>query len=556
MITRRNLINALPYPIARAARIAINGTRNLHKLVSPNERHRARKIRKSRNTAEVFFKELAQSSPHRFKGTVLIDGSWINPNFWWRLTLARRALGTAHTHEVGYLGKFQRQISSETFQAIGVDQVVRHDDYFPDHHRQAIQQATALISNAQSSDDVLNWELPYGYPAACAYDGILKHQKSAEVDLKDPDLVKYTTQLLLSLEASSQLLDEVKPQILLLSSAINFESGTLAWIASQRNIEVVVIYGCFGVPRFWKVTPDNGIFKPLDTITADEMDALVPETQDRLARVGRSYMQSRLSGQTQDHGAIYAFGVSNVRVSREGLCQEYGWDPQKPIVSVYASNWFDFPKSFGATQFRDFLDFIKATLDKASDTTSVNWLFRPHPCDEWYGGVTLKDLVKADGLDHVKLTPKRWKGDDVMRLSDAVVTMHGTAAIEYASLGKPVLIADQGWYHKAGFAKWVETREAYLNNLSMPWWEGLDLDERKKRSEIFAGWFFCHPDWQQDLLVDDDFRNQELWSQFPNLVDGKMDILERECQSIRDWINSDQPHYHSFKMKSTTAYAK
>ena len=34
--------------------------------------------------------------------------------------------------------------------------------------------------------------------------------------------------------------------------------------------------------------------------------------------------------------------------------------------------------------------------------------------------------------------------------ADALVTYHGTSALEYASLGKPVMVADRGWYHDFG----------------------------------------------------------------------------------------------------------
>jgi hypothetical protein len=548
-------MNGLAIPIIDAARVVWDGAAALRRRLDPRHRQRDAAIDRERQAALAAFSQIASGAPTRFDGTVLIDGSWYNPNYWWRLTLLRRALGTGAAREVGFLGKYQRRASARDFNALGISEILRHADFQPRDASLARALARELLGATASAEDVLKWELPFGYPAACAYDGILKHQRTAAVDPRDPWLRRYVVELIQSLEASSQLLDEVRPSLVLLSSAINFECGTLAWIAAQRGIPVVVLYGCFGVPRFWKVLPGDGIYKPLDGITAPEMDALPGPIQDALALAGRKYMDLRFAGGTRDHGAVYAFGVSDKKIDRAAFFDMYGWNPDKPIVAVYAANWFDFPKSFGGVQFRDFLDWINTTIDCAGANSGVNWLFRPHPCDEWYGGITLHDVVSDRGWPHVKLTPPRWNGAAVMNLADAVVTMHGTAAIEYSCFGKPALIADRGWYHEAGFALQAADRRSYAEALGRRWWDGVDMPARKRRAEIFAGWFFCHPAWQDSLVVDDDFRALELWKQFAALLRDSGHLVDAECKTIRDWFASDVTHLHSFKMAHATSFA-
>jgi hypothetical protein len=53
---------------------------------------------------------------------------------------------------------------------------------------------------------------------------------------------------------------------------------------------------------------------------------------------------------------------------------------------------------------------------------------------------------------------------------DAFVTYHGTVGIEATALGKPVLVADQGWCQDWGFVTGPTSRLEYLELLPTQWW--------------------------------------------------------------------------------------
>ncbi len=549
-----HFIDKLPAPVAGLARTTWDCAARLARSFDPRFRRMQAEISTLREPALARMCELAAGPTSPFEGTVLIDGTWYNPNYWWRLTLLRRALGTAGAREIGLLGRYQAAAARHAFGAMGISRTADFTKY-REVSGELERQADALISGSKTPDDILDWRLPEQFPAACAYDAFLKNLRVAAVDPRDGRLRGNVVDLLASLAAARRLLDETRPSLVLLSSAINYECGSIAWVAAQRGIPVVVLYGCFGVPRFWKVLPGDGIFRPLDSISASDMDRLPVEKRDALAELGRRYIHTRLTGGTRDHGAIYAFGVSDQKVDRQAIAAQFGWDHRKPIVAVYAANWFDYPKSFGAVQFRDFLDWISFTLDLAAKNSDVNWIFRPHPCDEWYGGITLDDLVSDRGFENVRLSPKRWNGAAMIAAADAVVTMHGTAAIEYSCLGKPALIADRGWYDASGFAISTRDRQDYSRALTDCDWLRTDMRERSRRAEIFAGWFFGHPGWQAEFMTDDDFRKDELWGQFGRLSGAMPGELDMECRAIREWYESGAVHLHSFKMERAGAFA-
>jgi hypothetical protein len=236
------------------------------------------------------------------------------------------------------------------------------------------------------------------------------------------------------------------------------------------------------------------------------------------------------------------------------MARHFGWDPGRPIVAVYTSNWFDYPHFVGMSNFRDFLDWLGATLAAAREVEDVNWLFKGHPADAFYGGITLSDLMPASVAPHVRLAPPEWSGADVRTHVDALVTYHGTAGVEFGAIGKPVLLADRGWYHDCGFALWSRSRQEYLAALRRPWWQELDLERTRRNGRIFAGWSFASPAQQDGLFLSDDSGQWRNYAAVPALLDDNRETIEPEMMMIRRWFLATAPHYHTFKMGQVDSY--
>jgi hypothetical protein len=306
--------------------------------------------------------------------------------------------------------------------------------------------------------------------------------------------------------------------------------------------------------RAHKVRAVADLYTFPDCPTSAELDEVPPDQAERLADIGRAYLDARLGGTTSDIGARYAFRRNRGEIDRARLVERFGWDPSRPIVAVYASTWFDSPHSYGMTQFRDLADWLTATLEEARKAREVNWLFRPHPCDEWYGGVTLKDMMPPLAEEHIRLSPPEWNGAAVMRSVDALITLQGTAGVEFAAQGKPVLVADRSWYHDRGFVKWARTRDEYLSALGTPWWKELDLATAAQRAQVFAGWYFCRPAWHGGYRLGDDSEQESLYAAIPELLGGNAEAIRREITTLREWYASDHLLYHTYKMRHAEAY--
>ncbi|HEY9080149.1 hypothetical protein [Magnetovibrio sp.] len=486
---------------------------------------------------------------------VLIDGMFDNPNLWLRFSLIRAALGLKHAREIGLVGPHNTKNAILTFKKFGIpdSDIVRVDAVNQDHAA-ARHIVHELLAQTRTAADILNWQMPHGYPTTTTYDILLKRQRKAQVDLTDPLLEDHLLEIVEALQSAQTILDTYQPDLLLLSHAITPRDSALAWLGQLRGIDSIIMYGNYGTPRYWRVHNATDFTHSALYPTLSELDALPSEMIERLRRCGAEHLERRFQGQTNDIGATYAFQKNIAKVSRQELANVYGWTTDRPVVTVYASNWFDYPHGCGMSLFLDFLDWIQTTLDCAKANDDVYWIFKPHPCDKWYGGVTLKDLMPESIPPHMILAHEDWNALDVMNMTDAIVTYHGTAGIEYATIEKPVLVADRGWYDQAGFVLRPDSRTQYQEFLSQPWWNEIDVKTAKARADVFAGLYFGVPEWQDDFMMKDDSQSQNLMKHIPDLLGNNTAALATELGTIQRWYFTSHGQYHTYKMFSASSF--
>ena len=285
-----------------------------------------------------------------------------------------------------------------------------------------------------------------------------------------------------------------------------------------------------------------------------DIERLTQRQHDALGEAGRTYMAQRFAGKGEDVGSIYAYIRSRSRTNRDDICRAFGWPNGRPIIAIYASKWFDTPHAYGMKNFRDFLDWTQLTLGAAKERTDVSWLIKPHPIDDWYGGIKLRDLIDPEIADHICIADDSWHGKDVMDAVDALITTHGTAGVEYSFAGKPVLCADQGWYSRHEFVTAAPSRDAYLALLGDSWWQDHDLARGADAAALFSGLFYGVPAWQEGLIMPDDLLQDEVCDVIAPLISGNTEAMETELATIRDWYDSGRAAYHPFKMLATETY--
>lgn len=511
-------------------------------------RAESHRICKRRHTVEAALVSVANSVPDAgLRDTVLIDAMWDNPNYWLRLTTVRAALGSCHAREIGMIGTHRQREVAQTLSNLSIGETIHWSSFTPDR-RHAQETAEILCQSTNTPADILSWELPGRFPAELVYDGILKRQRLACVDHRAGDFRALVEDALLAIETAERIISSVRPNHVILSHALNFDFGALAWVAAREEIKTTLIFGMFGGARFVKITGEDDLFDLMDFPDGDTLDSLTPSASQTFADQGRIRIEERFCGETNDIGAQLAFQSYTTSVSQNRIREDMGWSNSGPIVAVYAANWFDYPHNFGMRNFRDFLDWLEVTIDAARRNTDVNWLFKAHPCDEWYGGVTLSDLIGDQYAPNIGLVPDCWNSAELLASIDGLVTVHSTGALEAAALGKPVLVADRGWYHKCGFVHWAQTREDYLRAVATDWWAAVDTAITTQRAQTFAGIYFGRPEWQRDFITDDDSNQDKIYDSMMTMIEAHTDVIAREVSTLRDWFSAPHRRYHTFKM--------
>ena len=513
--------------------------------------HERRDQLRVRAEAEALMATLRLDDAKPFNGTVLVDGLFDNANYWLRLSMVRGALATAGAREVGLIGGFNRASIARSFAHLGIRETARHADFAP-LRRDVTTQARHLAASTAEPRDILQWDLPDELPASILYDGFLNRQRRPQVDVRARDFVAYLEDALMNVQAASRILDHYRPDLLIVSHPFNFSWGPLVWGALRRNVDVIWLFGLYGTNRFVHMTAPEHITALYDQVGIDEIAAQPEARRARFRDLGRQYLDHRMGGRTDDIQAQFAFQRAADVIDRQALVEAFGWDPTRPVIGIYASNWFDWPHQLGMTQFTDFHDWTRATVDAASKSSHANWLIKPHPLDEHFGGVRLDDVIGDMTLpDHVRICDRVWNNRSVLSCLDALVTYHGTVGIEFAAQGGPVLLPDRGKYERCGFARVAASREDYLELLKGLWWQDMDLDEARANAEFYAGFFFCAPSWQRSILQGDDNLKDANVPRIMSILRDGAPALKQEMELLASWFASDESHFHRYKMFAT-----
>jgi hypothetical protein len=102
--------------------------------------------------------------------------------------------------------------------------------------------------------------------------------------------------------------------------------------------------------------------------------------------------------------------------------------------------------------------------------------------------------------------------------------------------------------------KFSRSRAEYLELLAGEWWSGMDLDDVRHRAEIFAGWWFCAPDWQGGFVLGDDAKQDALYESISALVTRYPREVSRELATLQNWWQSGHRYYHTSKMREADAF--
>ena len=128
-------------------------------------------------------------------------------------------------------------------------------------------------------------------------------------------------------------------------------------------------------------------------------------------------------------------------ITKKELCEQLGWDQNKPIVAILATDLTDGVFDNTWSLFKDRLTWLTETLCEIRNIKNINWLIKPHPNDELNKVVTdTMSVYKkiCSNYKHILPFPNSTSVASIPKFVNAIITSGGSASYEYPSLGIPV----------------------------------------------------------------------------------------------------------------------
>lgn len=296
---------------------------------------------------------------------------------------------------------------------------------------------------------------------------ILRYLKGADYTGDRELLREYVYSGLVTLVAAKRAFAVHKPAGIFMSHGMYVDWGPALRAALAAGLRVTCWIGSYLHARFFFRHPTdyrNLDFHNIDDATWHALKAPLSESQTTRLN---EYLQRRyVHGQSFDVKEFKSY-----KGSADALAARFGVDNGRKTWGILAHINWDCVSDFAPMLFEDFNEWIITTLRQLEGDDSVNWLLKVHPAEAWDNPAT---GVQALVHKHFPYLPPHirilgYDADvnplDFFNLIDGAVTVYGTAGLELACLGKPVIVGGHAHYSRKGFTHDPGTREDYYRLL-------------------------------------------------------------------------------------------
>lgn len=297
-----------------------------------------------------------------------------------------------------------------------------------------------------------------------AKSAILRYLKGHDLP-SDPRLVhEYAYSSLICAAAARNALESLKPDRVFMSHGVYVDWGPALHTSLEMKIPVTAWMASYLPARFYFRHVRDGMhidFHNMSTSAWDEVSA-TPLSQEQEERLG-NYLLDRYQNNTSFDMKRFK---SYVGRTSEALAR-YSLDKNKPTWGIFAHINWDSVSDYAPMLYNSFNEWIIETIEIIKEVRDVQWLIKVHPAEDWDNpdsGVQLLIRKKFPNLPiniRVLSAKENISPLDFYELVEGGVTVYGTAGLELAAHGKPVILAGDAHYGKKGFTLDADSREAY-----------------------------------------------------------------------------------------------
>lgn len=265
-----------------------------------------------------------------------------------------------------------------------------------------------------------------------------------------------------------RIFKKYKPKFLVSTHPCYITYGTLCRVALKHDARVILTTDievveleknnnpevCF-TPVFHEFV---GNYVKRKVLTLNERDQAIAESKE--------YLESRLKGNIDQVDVQLAY-ASKAGYSEQHLRETLNLTRDVPIVFIFAHIIADAPHCSHFLLFKDYFVWIKETIEICKTIPDVYWLVKPHPAAKAYSeeGI-IEALVEAANVEHIKCVPADYNTNSAFQYAHSLVTINGTAGLEFSCFGVPVVLAGRPFYSEMGFCIEPKNMNEYIETLT------------------------------------------------------------------------------------------
>lgn len=365
--------------------------------------------------------------------------------------------------------------------------VVRQSKYISDKEQNNIRSMVASISDY----DIKKYVYSGVNVGIYTYSSATRYFKDVNLNDCSDILREYLYSAIVSTEISIRVIEDYRPNRVLMSHGIYVDWGPMLDISTQNGIPVLQWGSGYRADHIFMRMVTDGNDRNRMVLSKNDWllranNKLTREEENILDR----YLEIRYKVGYFDNTR---FGkLPEIQESKFSVSKLLSISGEKPVWCIFCHVNWDAVFVDSKMQFNGVNEWIDYTIDIISNNKAVDWLIKIHPNESgWDTGKGVYDHIsnKYNNLpSNIKVLTSDVKINnyDFYPILDGCITLHGTAGLELALMGKPVIIAANAHYGGKGFTYDALEKSEYKDLLSRAQKLGRMSDEKISLARRYA----------------------------------------------------------------------
>jgi Capsule polysaccharide biosynthesis protein len=308
------------------------------------------------------------------------------------------------------------------------------------------------------------WRYDRESVAGLAHDGLLvgqnvsstitRYLQGARLEDGEDIVREYAYSALVTAEASKQVFDRFQPARVFMSHGTYVDWGPALHTALDRGIPVTGWKASYLTSRFFFRHVEDGARIDFHKLSDRAWEArrrtpFTAEEEESLhAFLDRRYHQQVSFDMKQ---------LKKYTGKMDRFRAKYSITDDKPVWGIMAHINWDSVSDYSPMAYPSFDEWIVDTVKQICELPDVQWLVKVHPIEAYDNPAAgVQRLIETHFPNlppHVRLIPAEEEISplEFFQILDGGVTVYGTAGLELALQGKPVILAGEAHYGGKGF---------------------------------------------------------------------------------------------------------